>query len=95
MGPLLVLNPFIIGARHRIVRFFMGEIRVAIAGLGGCGSAIVQGIYYYQNAKEDEFVPGLMHVKFGDYHIRDVKFVAVFDVNKEKIGKEKGSSQFL
>ena len=72
----------------------MVEIRVAIAGLGGCGSAIVQGIYYYQDAREDEFVPGLMHVKFGDYHIRDVKFVTAFDVNKEKIGKDLSEAIF-
>ena len=64
------------------------EVRVAIAGVGNCASALIQGTEYYKNAKENENVPGLMHVKFGDYHIRDVKFVAAFDVNKNKIGKD-------
>lgn len=64
------------------------EVRVAIAGVGNCASALVQGIEYYKNAKGNEKVPGLMHVKFGDYHIRDVKFVAAFDVNTNKIGRD-------
>src|SRR5512136_631485 len=64
------------------------EVRVAIAGVGNCASALIQGVEYYKNAKENENVPGLMHVKFGDYHIRSVKFVAAFDVNKNKIGKD-------
>lgn len=66
----------------------MGKIRVAIAGLGNCASALVQGIHYYRNEKDDQRVPGLMHVKFGDYHVRDLEFVAAFEVNKEKIGKK-------
>ena len=53
----------------------MNEIRVAIVGVGNCASALIQGVEYYRNAKEDEFVPGLMHVKFGDYHVRDIRFV--------------------
>ena len=64
------------------------EVRVAIAGVGNCASALVQGVEYYKNAKERAHVPGLMHVKFGDYHIRDVRFVAAFDVNRNKIGKD-------
>src|SRR4030065_1916126 len=64
------------------------EVRVAIAGVGNCASALIQGTEYYKNAKENENVPGLMHVKFGGYYIRDVKFVAAFDVNKNKIGKD-------
>jgi len=64
------------------------EVRVAIAGIGNCASALVQGVEYYKNAKEKATVPGLMHVKFGDYHIRDVRFVAAFDVNRNKIGKD-------
>jgi myo-inositol-1-phosphate synthase len=64
------------------------EIRVAIAGVGNCASALVQGVEYYKNAKAGEKVPGLMHVKFGGYHIRDVKFVAAFDVNRNKIGRD-------
>ncbi|MHA1513171.1 MAG: inositol-3-phosphate synthase [Candidatus Hodarchaeales archaeon] len=63
-------------------------MRVAIVGLGNCASALIQGVHYYRNAKPDTRVPGLMHVKFGDYHIKDIEFVAAFEVNKEKIGKK-------
>ncbi len=66
----------------------MGKIRVAIAGLGNCASALVQGVQYYMNAKPEETVPGLMHVVFGDYHVRDLEFVAAFEVNTRKIGKD-------
>jgi len=66
----------------------MGKIRVAIAGLGNCASALVQGVHYYRNEKPDTRVPGLMHVVFGDYHVGDLEFVAAFDVNKQKIGKK-------
>ena len=52
------------------------KIRVAIVGVGNCASSLVQGRYYYENAKDDEFVPGLMHVSLGGYHIRDIEFVA-------------------
>ena len=72
----------------------MNEIRVAIAGIGNCASALVQGVHYYRDAKEDETVPGLMHVKFGEYHIRDIKFVAAFEVNREKIGKDLSEAIF-
>jgi len=64
------------------------EVRVAIAGVGNCASALLQGVEYYKNAKEEVTVPGLMHVNFGGYHVRDVRFVAAFDVNKHKIGKD-------
>ena len=63
-------------------------IRVAIAGLGNCASALVQGVEYYKDAKKDEIIPGVMHAYFGDYHISDIEFVAAFEVNKEKIGKD-------
>jgi len=66
----------------------MGKIRVAIAGLGNCASALIQGVHYYRNEKPDTRVPGLMHVLFGDYHVKDIEFVAAFEVNKEKIGKK-------
>lgn len=66
----------------------MGKIRVAIAGLGNCASAIIQGIYYYNNSKENDTVPGLMHVNFGGYYPKDIEFVAAFDVNTQKIGKD-------
>jgi myo-inositol-1-phosphate synthase len=65
-----------------------GKVRVAIAGVGNCASALVQGVEYYKKAKAKTIVPGLMHVKFGNYHIHDIKFVAAFDVNKNKIGKD-------
>ena len=68
-------------------RLKMG-IRVAIAGLGNCAAALIQGIEYYKDAKRDETIPGVMHAYFGDYHISDIEFVAAFDVNKEKIGKD-------
>ena len=63
-----------------------GEIRVAIVGVGNCASSLVQGVQYYQNADENTTVPGLMHVKFGPYHVRDVNFVAAFDVDAKKVG---------
>ncbi|ORA35858.1 inositol-3-phosphate synthase [Mycobacterium aquaticum] len=63
-----------------------GDIRVAIVGVGNCASSLVQGVQYYQNADESTTVPGLMHVKFGPYHVRDVKFVAAFDVDAKKVG---------
>ncbi len=64
----------------------MGEIRVAIVGLGNCASALIQGVHYYRNARADEEIPGLMHVDFGGYYPRDLKFVAAFEVNRNKIG---------
>ena len=66
----------------------MGKVRVAIAGVGNCASALVQGVEYYKDASETEFVPGLMHVNLGGYHIRDIEFVAAFDVDESKVGKE-------
>jgi myo-inositol-1-phosphate synthase len=62
------------------------EIRVAIVGVGNCASSLVQGVQYYYDADENSTVPGLMHVKFGQYHVRDVKFVAAFDVDAKKVG---------
>jgi myo-inositol-1-phosphate synthase len=66
----------------------MPEIRVAIVGVGNSACALIQGTQYYKDAKETETVPGLMHVNFGGYHIRDIRFVAAFEVNKDKIGKD-------
>lgn len=65
----------------------MSEIRVAIAGLGNCASALIQGVEYYRNKKEGE-IPGLMHVNFGGYFIEDIRFVAAFDVNTLKVGRD-------
>ncbi len=64
----------------------MGKINVAIIGVGNCASSLVQGVHFYREAKEDEFVPGLMHVNLGGYHIRDINFVAAFDIDKNKVG---------
>ena len=64
----------------------MGDVRIAIAGLGNCASALIQGTHYYRNAKADEEVPGLMHVDFGGYFPKDLKFVAAFEANEKKIG---------
>jgi len=66
----------------------MGEIRVAIVGVGNCASSLVQGIEYYRDADPSQFVPGLMHVMLGEYHVRDVKFVAAFDVDAKKVGQD-------
>ena len=66
----------------------MGNINVAIIGVGNCASALVQGVYYYRKAKANEFVPGLMHVNLGGYHISDINFVAAFDIDKKKVGKD-------
>ena len=73
----------------------MPEIRVAVAGVGNCASALIQGVEYYKDAKENVAVHGLMHVNFGGYHIRDIKFVAAFDVNKNKIGRDLAEAIFV
>jgi myo-inositol-1-phosphate synthase len=65
-----------------------GKIKVAIVGVGNCASSLVQGIHYYRDARDDEFVPGVMHVNFGGYYIRDIEVVAAFDVNANKVGKD-------
>ncbi|MEM3730728.1 MAG: inositol-3-phosphate synthase [Candidatus Bathyarchaeia archaeon] len=72
----------------------MPEIHVAVVGVGNSASALIQGVEYYKNAHEEATVPGLMHVNFGGYHVRDVKFVAAFDVNKNKIGKDLAEAIF-
>ncbi|MQA86454.1 MAG: inositol-3-phosphate synthase [Streptosporangiales bacterium] len=62
------------------------SVRVAIVGVGNCAASFVQGVEYYQDAAAGSSVPGLMHVQFGDYHIRDIEFVAAFDVDAKKVG---------
>jgi myo-inositol-1-phosphate synthase len=62
------------------------EVKVAIVGVGNCASSLVQGVQYYRDADETATVPGLMHVRLGRYHVRDVKFVAAFDVDAKKVG---------
>ncbi|PKW27929.1 inositol-3-phosphate synthase [Phycicoccus duodecadis] len=66
----------------------MGSIRVAVVGVGNCASSLVQGVHYYRDADASTTVPGLMHVMFGEYHVRDVEFVAAFDVDDKKVGKD-------
>ena len=66
----------------------MGSVRVAVVGVGNCASSLVQGVTYYKDADPSASVPGLMHVMFGDYHVRDVQFVAAFDVDDKKVGKD-------
>lgn len=64
----------------------MTSIRVAIVGVGNCAASLVQGVHYYADADASSTVPGLMHVQFGDYHVRDIEFVAAFDVDAKKVG---------
>src|SRR5688572_10267056 len=64
----------------------MGSVRVAIVGVGNCASSLVQGVHYYRDADETKAVPGLMHVRFGGYHVSDIEFVAAFDVDAKKVG---------
>ncbi|NMB62817.1 MAG: inositol-3-phosphate synthase [Chloroflexi bacterium] len=64
------------------------KVRVAIIGVGNCASALVQGVHFYKDAKDDDRVPGLMHVNLGGYHIRDIEFTAAFDVVDTKVGKD-------
>src|SRR6188768_2842488 len=64
------------------------KIRVAIAGVGNCASSLLQGVEYYRAADPAEEVPGLMHVDLGGYHVGDVEFVAAFDIDSEKVGKD-------
>jgi myo-inositol-1-phosphate synthase len=66
----------------------LGKINVAIIGVGNCASSLVQGVNYYRNASEDDFVPGLMHVNLGGYHVGDIDFVAAFDIDRNKVGKD-------
>ena len=71
-----------------------GKVRVAIIGVGNCTSALVQGVEFYKNAAEDEFVPGLMHNTLGGYHISDIEFTAAFDVVDTKVGKDLSEAIF-
>jgi myo-inositol-1-phosphate synthase len=65
-----------------------GKVRVALIGVGNCANSLLQGVEFYKDADPDEFVPGLMHVDLGGYHVRDIEFVAAFDVTKDKVGKD-------
>jgi len=71
-----------------------GPINVAIIGVGNCASSLVQGVEFYKNAAEDQFIPGLMHVNLGGYHISDINFVAAIDIDKNKVGKSLAEAIF-
>ncbi len=70
------------------------KVRVAIIGVGNCASALVQGVYYYQDAKDDDFIPGLMHTNLGGYRIRDIEFTAAIDIDADKVGKDLSQALF-
>ena len=72
----------------------LGKINVAIIGVGNCASSLVQGVHYYRNAEESLFVPGLMHVNLGGYHVGDVEFTAAFDIDANKVGKDLSEAIF-
>ncbi len=72
----------------------MGKINVAVIGAGNCASSLVQGVHYYRKTKEGEFVPGLMHINLGGYHISNINFVAAFDIDKNKVGKDLAEAIF-
>ncbi len=76
------------GNGHKRSKRNDGKIRVAIIGVGNCASSLVQGRYYYEDAEPGDFIPGIMHVDLGGYHIRDLEFVAAFDIDKNKVGKD-------
>jgi len=78
--------------RERAGRRQDGKIRVAIVGVGNCASSLVQGRYYYEEAKPGDAIPGIMHVELGGYHIRDLEFVAAFDIDRNKVGKDLGEA---
>src|ERR1700749_3488460 len=75
------------GKSNGHVRADDGKVRVAIIGVGNCANSLLQGIEYYKDAPDDQFVPGLMHVNLGGYHIRNIELVAAFDVVKGKVGE--------
>jgi myo-inositol-1-phosphate synthase len=71
-----------------------GPVNVAIIGLGNCASSLIQGVHFYRDAREEETIPGLMHVDLGGYHIRDINVVAAFDVDSNKVGKDVSEAIF-
>jgi myo-inositol-1-phosphate synthase len=72
-----------------------GAVRVAIVGVGNCASSLVQGRYYYADARRGDFIPGLMHVDLGGYHVRDIEFVAAFDIDRNKVGRDLSEAIFV
>ncbi len=76
------------GSSNGRARLDDGKVRVAIVGVGNCANSLLQGCEYYKDAPDDQFVPGLMHVNLGGYHVRDIEFMAAFDVVKGKVGED-------
>jgi len=72
----------------------LGKIRVALIGVGNCASSLVQGCYFYRDAKEGEKIPGLIRPRLGEYHIRDIEICLAIDVDKNKVGKDLGEAIF-
>ncbi len=72
----------------------MRKVRVAIIGVGNCASSFVQGVEFYKKAKDNELVPGLMHVNLGGYHISDIEFSAAIDIDKNKVGQDLADAIF-
>jgi len=72
----------------------LGKINVAIIGVGNCASSLVQGVHYYRTAEDNQFIPGLMHVNLGGYHVGDIDFVAAFDIDANKVGKDLSEAIF-
>ena len=72
----------------------MGKIRVGIVGVGNCASSLVQGVEYYRNARDDEFIPGLMHPVLGGYAVRDIEFTVAIDIDRNKVGKDLSQAIF-
>ena len=70
------------------------KVRVAIIGVGNCANSLVQGVHYYQNAADDEEIPGLMHATVGGYHVRDIEFSAAFDVVTTKVGRDQSEAMW-
>jgi len=72
----------------------VGSVRVAIVGVGNCASSLVQGVEYYRQAPEHQFIPGLMHPRLGPYHVGDIEFSAAFDIDARKVGLDLGEAIF-
>ncbi len=72
----------------------MSKVRVGIIGVGNCASSLVQGVEYYRNARDDQLIPGLMHVNLGGYHISDIEFSVAVDIDKNKVGKDLSEAIF-
>jgi len=70
------------------------KVRVAIIGVGNCASSLVQGVHYYRDAIPGDFVPGLMHIDLGGYHISDIEFSAAFDIDIDKVGYDLSEAIF-